>query len=106
MIHCYRGAGLAIERESMADAARFAQRYRDAGMHVGVYNNSGTLFWDAFFNEVPQARDWLVLDRGGKPIPYGTQTFRYYWNRGGKEEEKTDYGQSRGNGKSFGDWSC
>lgn len=81
MIHCYRGAGLATERQSMADAARFAKRYREAGLRVGVYNNSGTLFWDRFFEETPQAKDWLVLSADGKPIPYGPQTFRYYWNR-------------------------
>ena len=71
----------------MDDAARFAQRYREAGLRVGVYNNSGTLFWDVFFNEVPAARDWLVLDPGGTPIPYGAQTFRYYWNRNHPDAE-------------------
>ena len=81
MIHCYRGAGLEAERQSMADAARFAKRYREAGLRVGVYNYSGTLFWDRFFQEAPQAKDWLVLSADGKPIPYGPQTFRYYWNR-------------------------
>jgi len=35
MIHCYRGAGFAIERESMDDAARFAQRYRGRGHPCG-----------------------------------------------------------------------
>jgi hypothetical protein len=48
MIHCYRGAGMQAERESLADAARFAKRYHDAGLKVGVYNYSGTLFWELF----------------------------------------------------------
>ncbi|NUQ61657.1 MAG: hypothetical protein HUU20_04160 [Pirellulales bacterium] len=81
MIHCYRGAGLKTEGASMADAARFAKRYREAGLRVGVYAASGTLFWDRFFEEMPHAKDWLILTADGKPIPYGTQTFRYYWNR-------------------------
>jgi len=81
MIHCYRGAGMKTEGPSMADAARFAKRYREAGLRVGVYAASGTLFWDRFFQEMPQAKDWLVLTADGKPIPYGPQTFRYYWNR-------------------------
>jgi len=81
MIHGYRGAGLEAERESMADAALFARRYRDAGLRVGVYTSSGTFFWDRLFRDLPQAKEWLVLDPQGKPIPYGSQTFRYYFDR-------------------------
>ena len=81
MIHCYRGAGMEAERESLADAARFARRYRDAGLRVGVYNYSGTLFWELFSKEVPKSKDWVVLDQNGDPVTYGRQTFRYYWNR-------------------------
>jgi hypothetical protein len=81
MIHCYRGAGMQAERESLADAARFAKRYHDAGLKVGVYNYSGTLFWELFFKEVPESKNWVVLDEEGKPVTYGRQIFRYYWNR-------------------------
>jgi len=76
-----RGAGVEAERESMADAARFAQRYHDAGIRVGVYNYSGTLFWELFFKAVPEAKEWVVLDADGKPRTYGKATYRYYWNR-------------------------
>lgn len=81
MIHGYRGAGFEAERQSMRDAAEFARRYREAGLRVGVYATSGTFFWDRFFQDVPQAKDWLVLDAQGKPIPYGSQAFRYYFDR-------------------------
>jgi len=81
MMHCYKGFGLEAERESMGDAVRFAKLCRDAGLRVGVYNNSGTMGWELFFKEVPEAKDWAVLDRNGKPLTYGRATWRYYWNR-------------------------
>ena len=37
MMHCFKGAGLQAERESMADAARFAKLCRANGLHVGAY---------------------------------------------------------------------
>jgi len=81
MMHCYKGGGLETERESMNDAARFTRLCHDAGLHIGVYNYSGAFIWELFFKEMPQARDWLLLDQKGSPIPYGRATYRYYWNR-------------------------
>ncbi|KPL06073.1 hypothetical protein AMJ85_10750 [candidate division BRC1 bacterium SM23_51] len=81
MAHCYKGAGLEAERESMADAVRFARLCHDAGLRVGVYNYSGAFLWEPLFEEIPRARDWILLDGNGKPRTYGRATYRYYWNR-------------------------
>jgi hypothetical protein len=81
MMHCYKGAGLTAERESMADAVRFAKLCHDAGLYVGVYNNSGTFLWEPLFKEFPEAKDWILLNDNGKPRTYGSATYRYYWNR-------------------------
>jgi hypothetical protein len=82
MMHCYKGAGLEAERESMADAVRFARLCREAGMRVGVYNYSGAFIWELFFKELPQAKEWVVLDSQGTPVPYGRDgSYRFYWNR-------------------------
>ena len=81
MMHCYKGAGLKAERESMADAVKFARLCHDAGLHVGVYNYSGAFLWEPLFKEVPQARDWVLLDKDGKPLTYSDATYRYRWNR-------------------------
>lgn len=81
MMHCYKGGGLELERESMADAVRFSKLCRDAGLRVGVYNYSGAFMWDTFFKEVPSAKNWIQLDEKGNPITYGNATYRYYWNR-------------------------
>jgi hypothetical protein len=81
MMHCYKGAGLEAERQSMADAVRFAKLCRDAGLHVGVYNYSGAFLWEPLFREIPQAKDWVLLDSNSQPLTYGSSKYRYYWNR-------------------------
>jgi hypothetical protein len=88
MMHCYKGAGLEAERESMADAVRFARLCREAGLRVGVYNYSGAFIWELFFKEMPPAKDWVVLDAHGTPVPYGRDgSYRYYWNRNHPEAQ-------------------
>ncbi|HPD29331.1 MAG TPA: hypothetical protein PLL20_05010 [Phycisphaerae bacterium] len=81
MMHSYKAFGREAERESMQDAVRFAKLCREAGLRVGVYNNSGTLGWELLFKELPEAKDWAVLDAAGKPVTYGRATYRYYWDR-------------------------
>jgi len=81
MMHCYKGGGLEAERGSMSDAVKFAKLCHDAGLRVGCYSDSSTLMWDLLFKEVPQAKDWIVLDADGKPITYGKATYRYWRNR-------------------------
>jgi hypothetical protein len=82
MMHCYKGGGLKAEQESMQDAVRFARLCHEAGMRVGVYNYSGAFIWELFFPEMPQAKDWVVLNAQGEPVPYGRDAgYRYYWNR-------------------------
>ena len=87
MMHCYKGFGLEAEQESMADAVRFAKLCHDAGLHVGVYAYSGTLGWELFFKEMPQAKEWVLRDRDGNPLTYGPATYRYYWNRNHPEAQ-------------------
>ena len=88
MMHCYKGAGLEAERQSMADAVRFARLCHDQGLRVGVYNYSGAFIWDLFFKEVPAAKDWVVYDARGTPQGYGkAATYRYYWNRNHPDAE-------------------
>ena len=81
MMHCYKGAGLETERESMADAVVFSKLCHDAGLRVGVYNFSGAFLWELFFKERPDARDWVLLDADGSMRTYGGAKYRYYWNR-------------------------
>jgi hypothetical protein len=81
MMHCYKGAGLQAERESMSDAVKFARLCHEAGLRVGVYNYSGAFLWEPLFRETPQAKDWVLLDEKGRPQTYSGATYRYFWNR-------------------------
>ncbi len=88
MIHTYKGFGLNAERGSMSDAVQFARLCREAGLHVGVYNFSGAFGWELFFNEHPEAINWVVLDPAGKPVIYESAPYRYFWNRNHPEAQK------------------
>ena len=81
MMHCYKGAGMETERESMAEAVEFARLCHDAGLRVGVYCYSGAFMWEPFYKEVPQAKDWLLLDENGNPYTYFKTSYRYFWDR-------------------------
>ena len=72
MLHCYKGAGLEAERESMQDAVRFAKLCHQSGLRVGVYTFSGAFLWEPFFKEVPAAEAWVVRDRHGNRRAYGS----------------------------------
>ena len=88
MMHCYKGGGLEAERESMADAVKFARLCHDAGLRVGCYTYSGAFIWELFYKEMPQSKDWIILNPDGTPIPYGkTAGYRYYWNRNHPDAE-------------------
>lgn len=81
MMHCYKGGGLEAERQSMADAVRFARLCHEAGLRVGVYNYSGAFIWELFFKEHPEAKDWVLRKADGSLETYGRATYRYYWDR-------------------------
>jgi len=82
MIHGYKGAGLAAERQSMVEAAEFARRYHQAGMHVGIYVDSATFFPELLLPEVPHADHWPLRDADGKPQTYGgSASYRWRLNR-------------------------
>ncbi len=80
MMHCYKGGGLEAERESMADAVKFAKLCHDAGLRVGCYTYSGAFIWELFFKEMPQAKDWVILNPDASPLTYGKAGYRYFWN--------------------------
>lgn len=87
MMHCYKGGGMEAERESMADAVKFSRLCHDAGLRVGCYTYSGAFIWELFFQEMPQAQDWLVRNPDGSPLTYGKAGYRYYWNRNHPDAE-------------------
>lgn len=81
MMHAYKGFGMEAEAESLRDAKAFAALCRSEGLRVGCYAFSGTIGWELFLKERPEAGDWVVRDHQGKPLPYGSMTFRHYLDR-------------------------
>jgi len=71
MMHAYKGFGLEAESESLRDAKAFAALCRSEGIRVGCYTFSGTIGWELFLKEKPEAKDWVVKDHEGKPILTG-----------------------------------
>ncbi len=88
MMHCYKGGGLEFQKESMADAVRFAGLCHRANLRVGVYNYSGAFLWELFFKEVPEAKGWVVRNEQGNPVIYEGAPYRYYWNRNHPEAQR------------------
>lgn len=87
MMHCYKGAGLQVENGTMHDAIRFARRYHQAGLHVGVYVYSGAFLWEPMYREIPESQNWVLLDKNYKPSDYYNMGIRYYWNRNNPEAQ-------------------
>ena len=82
MMPIHKGAGMVAERHDMQDVVEWIERCHRAGMHVGVYADSGTVLWELFFQEKPEARDWLLRGSDGQPILYNrAQPYRYRYNR-------------------------
>jgi len=81
MMHAYKGFGMAAEAESMRDAARFAALCREEGLRTGCYTFSGTIGWELARKEIPGWEEWVQRDPRGRPVPYGSMTFRHYIDR-------------------------
>ncbi|MBI2842656.1 MAG: hypothetical protein HYX78_04585 [Armatimonadetes bacterium] len=85
MTHCYKAFGFEAERQGMEDAAKLSALCHKNGMNVGVYLSSGTLGWEKLRQEIPQSKDWELLDANGQPILFGTMYFRHFFNRNNPE---------------------
>ena len=66
--HLYKGYGFKAEEAEMDLAARVAAWAKKYGMISGVYVQWGTVVWEIFLNQTPQAREWVLLDRDGHPV--------------------------------------
>jgi hypothetical protein len=65
----------------MEDAKTFTQICHRLGLRVGCYTSSGTILYETMLAEHPEAKDWLTLDRSGKPVTWGPLYYRYWANR-------------------------
>lgn len=73
--HFFKGFGLEVEKEHIADARKLIELCKKYGIRTGVYIGS-TIAYETFLLEKPEASDWLVPDYLGRPVFYSEQTFR------------------------------
>ena len=77
-LHFYKGYGLDVEMPEIENTIRMADLMHKLGMKVSVYV-AGTIFVEAFYNEVPEAKNWEQRDQLGRAVPYfDTQTYRHF----------------------------
>lgn len=73
--HFYKGLGPEHERGAKQYTRKLVDNLKKHGMFAGAYIGS-TLFSETLYREIPSAREWVQLDRDGKPIIYADQYFR------------------------------
>jgi len=77
--HFYKGFGLKAERQEIEKTKKLTKICHKYGIKVELYVQFNNLMYETFFDEVPEAKDWIQVNQDGKPVAltYGHQTFRY-----------------------------
>jgi hypothetical protein len=79
----FKGLGLKAEAYEMEKFTKpFIQWLHKYGVRAGVYTQWGSLFTETFFQEYPEAREWVQVDPDGKPVEYGDVIHQYFRWRG------------------------
>jgi len=74
----YFGFGVAAEQESMENAVRLSALCHKHDMKFGAYvQTTGSIMFETFFLEVPEAREWVSRDQDGNIPRYGSADWRY-----------------------------
>jgi hypothetical protein len=73
--HFYKGLGPKLEEEELVYTGKLVQALKKQGMYAGAYIGS-TLFSETLYREIPEAVNWVQLDRRGEPIIYSDQYYR------------------------------
>jgi len=76
--HFYKGFGAAAEREEMERTKAFTEICHKHGLKVGVYLQTvASIYYETFFHEVPEAKNWVSRDHEGRIPTYGAASYRY-----------------------------
>jgi len=77
--HFFKGFGLEAERDEIKLTRELARSAHELGMLVETYIQFGSIMYETFFLEKPEARDWIQLDQDGRPMRlcYDAQSFRF-----------------------------
>ncbi len=76
--HLFKGFGIEHERREIDKTVECARWLHAHGMKISIYVG-GTMFSDSFFQEVPEAVNWMRRDQAGDPVTYSSfQLWRYF----------------------------
>ena len=78
----FKGFGLEYERPGWERSRDFLALLKKKGLRTGVYTQWGSFYTETFFQEVPEARDWVQIAVDGRPIEYGDPPNQYWRWRG------------------------
>ncbi|MHC4915251.1 MAG: hypothetical protein ACYTGB_07145, partial [Planctomycetota bacterium] len=78
----FKGLGLEYERPGWERSRDFLALLRERGVRTGVYTQWGSFFTETFFQELPEAREWVQIGVDGRPIEYGDPPNQYWRWRG------------------------
>ena len=66
------GFSNSTEHNHQEQLRRYIAECHRQGIHVMAYESIANIFWEDMFEHVPESRQWIQLDAGGKPVPYGS----------------------------------
>ena len=77
--HFFKGFGLKAEREEIELTRELARNAHALGIRIETYIQFGSIMYETFFLEKPEARDWIQMDQEGRPMRlcYEAQSFRF-----------------------------
>ncbi len=75
----FKGFGLEEEREEIDDLAKRIPVFHKHGIKVRAYIQFGSLMYETFLKEVPEARDWCRRDPQGRIITYRWGNLYWRW---------------------------
>lgn len=74
--HFFKGFGLKIESKEIERMRELTRSCHEYGIKVFAYIQAGSLMYESFLDEIPEAKDWMVCDAGGKKKTYSNHQ---YW---------------------------
>jgi len=78
--HFFKGLGFEHEKEEMEQARLLGRLCHRHGLKFGTYVNFGSVYSETFFEEVPNAENWLAVDAYDRPHLY-SEYFRCYYRK-------------------------
>ncbi len=77
--HFFKGFGLQAEREEIELTKEMARNAHELGIRIETYIQFGSIMYETFFLEKPEARGWIQIDQDGRPMRlcYEAQSFRF-----------------------------